>query len=118
MDGFESEPLWDDVTLPGFDSLDRDLAVDVAVVGAGLTGITTALLLKNAGYRVALLERRTVGRGDTGCTTAHLTAVVDQDLPTLARTLGRTHAQAVWDAGFAAIDQIESLVTEYDVECE
>jgi glycine/D-amino acid oxidase-like deaminating enzyme/nitrite reductase/ring-hydroxylating ferredoxin subunit len=118
MDGFKSEPLWDDATLPRFGALERDLVVDVAIVGAGLTGITTALLLKNAGYRVALLERRTVAGGDTGCTTAHLTAVVDLDLPRLARTFGRSHAQAVWDAGFAAIDQIESLVADYDIECD
>ena len=118
MDAFEVDPLWDAVSLPRFEPLDKNITADVVVVGGGLTGITTALLLTRAGARVALLERRTMGSGDTGCTTAHVTAVVDDDLPTLVKTFGRDHAQAVWDAGFAAIDQIESLVHEYGIECE
>src|SRR3712207_8043941 len=49
-------------------ALDRDFEVDVAVLGAGLCGVTTALLLKRAGKRVALVEANRVGRGTTGYT--------------------------------------------------
>ena len=76
-------PLWDDTPLPSYPPLDHPLSVDVVVVGAGITGITAAYLLKRAGCTVALLERRKVGGVDTGCTSAHLTAIVDQDLPSL-----------------------------------
>jgi len=38
---------------PDFPAIDRDIEVDVVVVGAGLTGITTAYLLKQAGAQVA-----------------------------------------------------------------
>jgi ribulose 1,5-bisphosphate synthetase/thiazole synthase len=44
-------------TLPSFTPLDRHLTVDVAIVGGGLAGISTAYLLKSAGLSVALLER-------------------------------------------------------------
>jgi glycine/D-amino acid oxidase-like deaminating enzyme/nitrite reductase/ring-hydroxylating ferredoxin subunit len=113
-----AQPIWDDVTLPSFPAIGADHTVDVAVIGAGITGVTAAWLLKQAGCRVALLERRTVGGVDTACTTAHLTAVVDTDLPTLASSLGRDHAQAVWDAGFAAIDQIDTISAECGIDCD
>lgn len=113
-----SSPLWDAVELPTFAPLDRDLTVDVAVIGAGLTGITAAFLLKQAGRRVALLDRRAVAGGDTACTTAHATAVMDTDLPALVRSLGRDHAQACWDAGLAAIARIEALVADNGLACD
>ena len=55
--------LADTVTLPHFRSLDRDLHVDVAIIGGGITGITAAYLLKRAGKSVALLERRSLPAG-------------------------------------------------------
>ena len=111
-------PYWDEVSLPTFPALRRSFDADAVVVGAGLTGITTALLLKEAGCRVALVERGRVGGVDTKCTTAHLTPVVDARLDTLASSLGRDHAQAVWDAGWAAIQQIEALASRLDIDCD
>jgi glycine/D-amino acid oxidase-like deaminating enzyme/nitrite reductase/ring-hydroxylating ferredoxin subunit len=111
-------PFWDEVSLPRFPALNRSFSADVVVVGAGLTGITTALLLEEVGCRVALVERSRVGGVDTGCTTAHLTPVVDARLDALVSTLGRDHAQAVWDAGWAAIQQIDDLASRYDIDCD
>jgi glycine/D-amino acid oxidase-like deaminating enzyme/nitrite reductase/ring-hydroxylating ferredoxin subunit len=118
MSDLDVKPIWDEVELPEFPPLGRDISVDVAVIGGGITGITTALLLQEAGHRVALLERRRIGGVNTGCTTAHLTAVIDRDLKSLAATFGRDHAQAVWDAGFAAIDQVERLVRTHGIACD
>ena len=73
------------------------------VVGGGITGLTAAYLLSKAGRSVALLERERLGSVDTGHTTAHVTAVTDSRLTALEARFGRDHAQAVWDAGFAAI---------------
>ena len=118
MPGFRNNPVWNAVELPEFPSLGRSLEVDVVVVGAGLTGITSAYLLKQAGCRVALLDRRRVGGVDTACTSAHLTVVVDEDLTSLASSIGADHAQAVWDAGYAAIDQIDTLIADLDIACD
>jgi glycine/D-amino acid oxidase-like deaminating enzyme/nitrite reductase/ring-hydroxylating ferredoxin subunit len=105
-------------SLPRFGRLDRDVSVDVAVVGAGLMGITAAYLLKQAGLTVALLERYRPAEIDTGHTTAHITAVTDLRLHEIARMCGREAAKAVWDAGAAAQDQIVTLIRREDIACD
>jgi glycine/D-amino acid oxidase-like deaminating enzyme/nitrite reductase/ring-hydroxylating ferredoxin subunit len=109
---------WIETSLPTFPTLDRDLDVDVTIVGAGLTGITAAYLLRKAGKRVVLLDRDRVASADTARTTAHLTYVTDQRLHHLVNKFGRDGARAFWEAGAAAIDQIWQLVQETRVECE
>jgi glycine/D-amino acid oxidase-like deaminating enzyme/nitrite reductase/ring-hydroxylating ferredoxin subunit len=111
--------FWIDSTpIRRFPVLQRDFSADVLVVGAGITGITTAYLLKKAGLKVILIERERVASIDTGHTTAHLTYVTDVRLHELAENFGNDHAQAAWDAGAAAIDQIENIVAEEQLDCE
>ena len=111
-------PYWFQTPLPRFPRLEKNLTADVVVIGAGITGITTALLLKRAGHKVVLLERGRSASMDTGHTTAHLTCVTDKQLTRLARTLGKDEARTVWQAGETAIQQIENLVQELDLACE
>src|SRR5258707_1687253 len=112
-------PVWiDDTSIRKFPKLQRNINVDVLVVGAGVTGITTAYLLKKAGSTVALIDRERVASIDTGHTTAHVTYVTDVGLQQLVRNFGKDHAQAAWDAGAAAIDEIERIVKEEGSDCE
>lgn len=112
-------PVWiDTAPIQKFPKLQRNITVDIVVVGAGITGITTAYLLKKAGSSVALIDRERVASMDTGHTTAHLTYVTDVQLQELARNFGNDHAQAAWDAGAAAIEEIERIVTEEQSDCE
>ncbi|CAN5608044.1 FAD-dependent oxidoreductase [soil metagenome] len=104
--------------LPHFPKLESDLKVDVVVIGGGITGITTAYLLKKAGKSVALIERDRFAKADTGHTTAHLTYVTDVRLQSLVKDFGRDHAQAFWDAGRAAIDQIAELIKTESIDCD
>lgn len=60
----------DSAKLPKFRPLARSRSVDVLVVGAGVTGLMAAYLLKKAGLRVAVLERERLASRDTGHTTA------------------------------------------------
>lgn len=103
--------------LPAFGPIGRDVSVDVAIVGGGLVGITTAYLLKMAGLTVALLERGTCAATDTGHTTAHLTYVTDELITDLVNNFGRDTAAATWDAGRVAIETIERHVAMEGIEC-
>lgn len=115
----ETSSYWtDDAPAPKFSALKEDIAVDVLVVGAGITGITAAYLLKRAGCSVALVERHRCVEGETAYTTAHLTAVTDTRLKDLVKTFGKDHAQAVWDAGYAAMEMIDRVVYREQIKCQ
>jgi glycine/D-amino acid oxidase-like deaminating enzyme/nitrite reductase/ring-hydroxylating ferredoxin subunit len=94
------------------------MAVDALIVGAGITGITAAYLLKRAGYNVALVERDRCLSGETSFTTAHLTSVTDIRLTELVDHFGKDHAQAVWDAQLAAIDTIDRTIWREQIKCQ
>jgi len=114
----DATPYWfTSASLPQFESLSHDAEVDVAIIGGGLTGITTAFLLKKAGAKVALLERQRCALADTGHTTAHLTYVTDARLHHLVKAFGRDAAKAFWEAGSCAIDQISQLVQDQRIDC-
>ncbi len=115
----KTTPYWyDSFKRPKFRPLNRTLSVDVLVVGAGVTGVLTAYLLKKAGVHVALVERERMSSRDTGHTTAHLTCVTDKRLHQLVKDFGRDHGKAVWDAGMSAIEEIERIVLEESIDCE
>jgi len=109
---------WKKARLPRFSHLREALKVDVLVVGGGMTGISAAYLLKKTGRTVALVERDRCAQADTGHTTAHLTCVTDLRTQQLVKTFGRDHAQAVWDAGMAAIEQIHEIIKAENIACE
>jgi glycine/D-amino acid oxidase-like deaminating enzyme/nitrite reductase/ring-hydroxylating ferredoxin subunit len=119
MATIDTASYWSDNTpAPRFSALKDDIAVDVLVVGAGITGITAAYLLKRAGYNVALVEKDRCLSGDTSNTTAHLTCVTDELLSDLVKNFGKDHAQAVWDAQYAAIDMIDRIVWREQIKCQ
>jgi glycine/D-amino acid oxidase-like deaminating enzyme len=72
----DSRSYWIDTTPPSsYRSLQQDVKVDVAVIGAGIVGITTAFLLKRAGLSVALVEARRAAEQVSGLTTAKVTSL-------------------------------------------
>jgi len=115
----KKESLWLATShLPTFPKLEGDLEVDVVVVGGGITGLTTAYLLKKSGCSVAVVDQKDVGCGETAHTTAHVTFVTDSRLHELVDSVGKPQAHALWDAGLGGMRQIEEIATELQVECE
>lgn len=114
-----TQPLWlDEAPSPEFPKLRGRVETDVLIVGGGITGITTAYLLAKLGVKVALVDQQSIGGGETAHTTAHLTYVTDSRLYELVDRFGEGNARALWDAGFAAMGQIERIVCELDIDCE
>jgi len=110
-------PYWStSATFPQFARLAEDIVADVVVVGAGITGLTAAYLLARSGKSVVVLERGRCAMVDTGHTSAHLTMVTDARITELAQRFGPNHAQAVWDAGMAAIATIDEIVREHELD--
>jgi glycine/D-amino acid oxidase-like deaminating enzyme len=103
----DAQSLWEDSQIPQFDKLSADVDCDVLVIGGGITGLTTTYLLKHSGKHVCLVERDRLARGNTGCTTAHLTMVTDSRLSELKHTFGPDGVRLAWQAGEAAINTIE-----------
>lgn len=115
----DTTPHWiDSASMPRGARLEEDAQADVLVVGGGITGLTAAYLLAKAGRSVILLERERLAQIDTGHTSAHLTMVTDTSLTELVSRFGVDHAQAIWDAGLAAIAQIDRIMYDENIACD
>lgn len=113
------ESVWITTSEPSdFAPAEEAVDVDVAVLGGGIAGLSTALLLKNAGLRVALLEAAAVCRATTGHTTAKVSAQHGLIYDTLSSSFGQDGSRVYAEANLAAIDLIEALVREHDIDCD
>ncbi|PRY14916.1 glycine/D-amino acid oxidase-like deaminating enzyme [Pontibacter ummariensis] len=114
-----TEALWSGTTaFKEYPLLPGDIEVDVAIVGAGITGISTAYTLAKAGKRVAVLEALKVGSGTTGSSTGNLYAPIDERLHSVETKFDEETMRTVAAARTAAIDFIEKRVQEYNIDCE
>jgi len=115
----EATSIWLDTTPEtGYATLDDGVAVDTAVVGGGIAGITTAAKLKAAGQTVAVLERDRVVTGVTGHTTAKLTSLHGLVYDHLIDHVGVEKARQYAAANEWAIDDVESTIAARDIDCD
>jgi glycine/D-amino acid oxidase-like deaminating enzyme/nitrite reductase/ring-hydroxylating ferredoxin subunit len=92
--------------------------VDVAVVGAGITGVTAAALLKRADKTVALLDAKRIVCGATGYTTAKVTAGHGAAYGKLTDAFGEEGARIYAESNQAAIERIEELGPRAGIDCD
>jgi len=90
---------------------------DVAIVGGGITGITTAYRLQQSGKKCILLEAYTLGFGTTGGTTAHLNTLLDTPYNTIIQKFNTEAATHIKDATEDAIEFIRTKVKDYQIDC-
>ena len=115
-----SGALWGSAPVPRRPELTRDLSVDVAIVGAGYTGLWTAyyLLERNPHLRVAVLEAQHAGFGASGRNGGWCSALFPVTLRRLAREHGRDAAIAQYRAMQDSVAQIGRVVDAEGIDCD
>ncbi|GAB3756586.1 FAD-dependent oxidoreductase [Microlunatus parietis] len=104
--------------LPRHPALAADLEVDVAVVGGGLVGLTTALLVARDGARVAVLEAAGIGAGTSGRTTGKVTSQHGLIYADLADRHGGDVARGYAEANQEGLAKVAELAGQLPVDCE
>lgn len=106
-------------SVPHTEPLSVRMQADVCIVGAGYTGLTTALELAKTGINVVLLERQQIGFGGSGRNAGHCTPTFTHySLPELRRILGEPWAERLIERQTRANDRVSRMIRDYQIDCE
>jgi glycine/D-amino acid oxidase-like deaminating enzyme/nitrite reductase/ring-hydroxylating ferredoxin subunit len=94
----------------------KDERYDVLIVGGGITGVTSAMLLQQAGKKCILAEAHNIGFGTTGGTTAHLNTFYDTPYHTIISDFGKDNAALTAKAAKEVVAFIKQQVAEHSIE--
>ncbi|MBA1230518.1 FAD-binding oxidoreductase [Pseudomonas viridiflava] len=112
-------PYWLD-TAPRFAAGECDAPsgeVDVAIVGAGFTGLSAAIALAKKGAKVAVFEAGLVGNAASGRNGGMCNNGFAQDYHALSTAIGRERANLLYRAFDAGVSKVESLIAEEGIDC-
>jgi glycine/D-amino acid oxidase-like deaminating enzyme/nitrite reductase/ring-hydroxylating ferredoxin subunit len=119
VSGEATKSLWmRDTAFPSAPRLEQDQQCDVAVVGAGIAGVSIAYELTRAGQKVVLLDRGPLLGGMTSRTTAHLAPICDDGLSALVKIRGEAMARGFQESQQAAVDRIDEHVRDLGIDCD
>ena len=112
-------PIWKtESSKTDFPQLTDDLNVDIAIIGGGITGITTAQLLKKKGYSIAVLESRRVGQGTSGQSTGNLYAVTEYPKADIEEKYDLKTLKEVVESRNTALDFIKNTIQQFNIDCD
>lgn len=101
-----------------FTPLTSNLKTEVAIIGGGIAGLSVAYCLVKAGKKVVVVEDGFIGSGETGRTTAHLVNALDDRYAEIESLLGEEKCRLAAESHTAAINFIESVVREENIDCD
>src|SRR6202790_660353 len=101
-----------------FPALTKSAKADVCIVGAGIAGLTTGYLLVKEGKSVIIIDKVSVGQGETVNTSAHLSNEIDATYREIARLHLENGARMAAESHTAAISKIESIVAAEGIDCD
>ena len=115
----QQKTFWlDTVTMPVPAELALPARVDVAVIGAGFTGLSAARTLAKRGARVAVLEAETVGWGASSRNGGMVLTGLKLGPTTLLSRYGKEATRRMYAASLASIDCVEQIVREENIDCD
>ncbi|MCE5185886.1 MAG: FAD-dependent oxidoreductase [Planctomycetaceae bacterium] len=115
----KNRPYWyEHADTTNFPHLMENASCDTAVIGGGITGLTAALALSQAGHDVILIDLNRIGRGTTGHSTGHLDNHYDIGLTNLVKYFGLSAARTFIHAKRHAIDCIEDWNKSYRLDSD
>jgi glycine/D-amino acid oxidase-like deaminating enzyme/nitrite reductase/ring-hydroxylating ferredoxin subunit len=114
-----SKSLWMDVdVMPAAGSLPGDLVCDVAVIGSGIAGLSTAYELCKRGKSVAVIDRGPIAGGMTARTSAHLAPLCDDLVSEMIKIKGQDATKLFCESQATAIDRIEHIQKSEGIGCD
>jgi len=103
---------------PQFPKLTKDLETEVCIIGAGISGISTAYELVSRGVKVAMIEAREVLSGESGRTSGHLSSALDGSYVDIAKKHGKDAAKNAGESHQWALGHIGEISKQLGIECE
>lgn len=91
---------------------------DVLIIGAGLTGLNTAYLLKDSGYKIGIIDGTTIGFGVTGYTSAKITVQHDVFYDYLINSFSLEEAKQYLKANEEGLKLIRKIIKENNIQCD
>ena len=105
-------------TVTNYPELEGQVDVDVVIVGAGFSGVATAVELCERGYKVALVEANRIGWGATGRNGGQIIGGVGNNPDAFRHSIGREGVDAVYKMGTECVDIIRERVAKYNIDCD
>lgn len=113
----QSRSIWMELTpFPSRPPLVGDMTCDVAVVGSGIAGLSTAYELAKAGRRVVVIDRGEIGGGQSARTTGHVSAELDDFYYELIKLRGLDESRRYYQSVAEALDRIETICRVEGIE--
>ncbi|GAD00327.1 NAD(P)/FAD-dependent oxidoreductase [Agarivorans albus] len=101
-----------------FPQLNQDIRCDVCIIGAGFSGLSSALHLAEKGFHVVVLESAKVGFGATGRNGGQVVNSYSRDVDVIEQRYDKNTAQALNEMIFEGGEIIRSRIAQYNIECD
>lgn len=98
--------------------LNQDIDVDVLIIGGGLSGIMLAYQLKDSSFKIAVVEKDSIGGHTTGHTTAKITILHDLIYQKIAQHYSYEHAHLYYQSNKEALHEIKEIIKKEKIDCD
>jgi gamma-glutamylputrescine oxidase len=98
--------------------LDQDLAVDVAIVGGGISGVSAALHLAERGFNTALLEAEHIGWGASGRNGGQVLPGFGASQTVIKSLVGPAASRELWNMSVEAVDLLHDQIRRFNIPCD